>query len=176
MTSPARGVFGSLRGFNYRVWTAGAFVSNIGTWVQRTAQDWLVFTQLTYHDASAVGLVTALQYGPQLLLLPCTGFAADHFDQRKLLVATQTAMGGLALVLGLLTITGIVQLWHVYIFAFLFGIAAAFDTPVRQTFAAELVGDEDLPNAVALNSTSSNAARMIGPAVSGVIIAAVGTG
>jgi MFS family permease len=170
------GVFRSLRGFNYRVWVAGAFVSNVGTWVQGTAQDWLVFTQLTHHDASAVGLVMALQFGPQLLLLPWTGFAADHFNQRKLLIATQATMGALALALGALTIAGVVQLWHVYIFAFLFGSAAAFDAPVRQTFVAELVGDEDLHNAVALNSTSFNAARMIGPAVSGVVIAAIGTG
>jgi MFS family permease len=174
--APFTGAFRSLRGFNYRVWVAGASVSNVGTWVQRTAQDWLVFTQLTHHDASAVGLVMALQFGPQLLLLPWTGFAADHFNQRKLLIATQATMGGLALVLGLLTVAGLVQLWHVYIFAFLFGSAAAFDAPVRQTFVAELVGDEDLHNAVALNSTSFNAARMIGPAVSGVVIAAIGTG
>jgi MFS family permease len=170
------GVFRSLRGYNYRVWTAGAFVSNVGTWVQRTAQDWLVFTELTHHDASAVGVVMALQFGPQLLLLPWTGFAADHFNQRKLLIATQAAMGGLALMLGILTVTGAVQLWHVYVFALLFGSAAAFDAPVRQTFVAELVGDGDLHNAIALNSTSFNAARMIGPAVSGVIIAAIGTG
>ena len=176
MKAPVSGVFRSLRSFNYRVWVAGAFVSNVGTWVQRTAQDWLVFTQLTHHDASAVGLVMALQFGPQLLLLPWTGFAADHFNQRKLLIATQTTMGALALALGALTVAGVIQLWHVYIFAFLFGSAAAFDAPVRQTFVAELVGDEDLHNAVALNSTSFNAARMIGPAVSGVIIAAIGTG
>ena len=159
-------VFRSLRGFNYRVWIAGAFVSNVGTWVQRTAQDWLVLTQLTDHDASAVGLVMALQFGPQLLLLPFTGFAADHFNQRKLLVATQTSMSVLALALGVLTVTGLVELWHVCVFAFLFGSAAAFDAPVRQTFVAELVGDKDLHNAVALNATSFNAARMIGPAIS----------
>jgi MFS family permease len=172
----ATGAFRSLRGFNYRVWAGGAFVSNIGTWVQRTAQDWLVLTQLTHHDASAVGLVMALQFGPQLLLLPWTGFAADHYNQRKLLIATQAAMGVLALALGVLTVTGLVRLWHVYIFAFLFGSAAAFDAPVRQTFVAELVGDADLHNAVALNSTSFNGARMIGPAVSGLVIAAIGTG
>jgi len=176
MTLPFAGVFRSLRRFNYRVWVVGAFVSNIGTWVQRTAQDWLVFTQLTHHDASAVGLVMALQFGPQFLFLPWTGFAADHFNQRRLLIATQATMGALALALGILTVMGVVQLWHVYIFAFLFGSAAAFDAPVRQTFVAELVGDDDLPNAVALNSTSFNAARMIGPAVSGVVIAAMGTG
>ncbi len=170
------GAFRSLRGYNYRVWVGGAFVSNIGTWVQRTAQDWLVFTQLTRHDASAVGLVMALQFGPQFLLLPWTGVAADRLDQRRLLMVTQATMGALALALGALTVAGVVRLWQVDAFAFLFGCAAAFDAPVRQTFVAELVGDADLHNAVALNSTSFNAARMIGPAVSGLVIGAVGTG
>ncbi len=176
MTVSLGDFFRSLRGFNYRVWVGGAFVSNVGTWVQRTAQDWLVFTELTHHDASAVGLVMALQFGPQLLLLPWTGFAADQFNQRKLLIATQAVMGGLALALGVVTILGVVRLWHVYVFALLFGSVAAFDAPVRQTFVAELVGDDDLHNAVALNSTSFNAARMVGPAISGVLIAAFGTG
>lgn len=176
MSAPATGMFRSLRGYNYRVWVGGAFVSNVGTWVQRTAQDWLVLTVLTHHSAAAVGLVMALQFGPQFLLLPWTGFAADHLDQRKLLIATQAAMGVLALALGVLTVCGVVQLWHVYVFALLFGSAAAFDAPVRQVFVAQLVGDADLGNAVALNSTSFNAARMIGPAISGVVIAGVGTG
>nr|WP_321983037.1 MFS transporter [uncultured Lichenicoccus sp.] len=176
MTVPLGSVFRSLRGFNYRVWVAGAFVSNIGTWVQRTAQDWLVFTQLTHRDASAVGTVMALQFGPQLVLLPWTGYAADHLNQRRLLIATQATMGGLALVLGVLTVSGVVRLWHVYVFALLFGSAAAFDAPVRQTFVGELVGDADLHNAVALNSTSFNVARMVGPAISGLVIAAAGTG
>jgi MFS family permease len=176
MKLPFATTFRSLRNHNYRVWVAGAFVSNIGTWVQRVAQDWLVLTQLTHRSASAVGIVMALQFGPQLLLLPWTGVAADRFNQRKLLIVTQATMGVLALALGILTVTGIVQLWQVYIFAFLFGCAAAFDAPVRQTFVAELVGNDDLHNAVALNSTSFNAARMIGPAVAGVVIAAIGTG
>ena len=171
-----RRVFRSLRNFNYRVWAAGALVSNLGTWMQRAAQDWLVLTQLTEHSASAVGIVMALQFGPQLLLMPWSGFAADHFNQRRLLMATQAMMGALALILGLLTVTGLVQLWHVYVFAFLFGCSAALDAPVRQTFVAELVGDADLSNAIALNSTSFNAARMIGPAVAGLVIASVGTG
>jgi len=171
-----RGIFRSLKNFNYRIWAAGALVSNVGTWVQRTAQDWLVLTQLTRHDASAVGMVMALQFGPQLLLLPWTGYAADHYNQRRLLMCTQTAMGALALLQGLLTVTGAVQLWHVYVIAFLFGCASSFDAPVRHTFVSELVGDADLPNAVALNSTSFNAARMIGPAVAGMVIATVGTG
>jgi MFS family permease len=170
------GAFRSLRHANYRLWAGGALVSNIGTWVQRTAQDWLVLTVLTRHSASAVGIVMALQFAPQLLLLPWTGSAADHSDQRKLLVATQAAMGVLALALGVLTVSGAVRLWHVYVFAFLFGSAAAFDAPVRQTFVGQLVGEADLSNAVALNSMSFNGAKLIGPAVSGVLIAGVGTG
>jgi MFS family permease len=168
--------FRSLKSFNYRLWAIGALVSNVGTWMQRTAQDWLVLTQLTHHNASAVGTVMALQFGPQLLLLPWTGWAADHVDQRKLMMVTQAVMGLLALALGALTIAGIVELWHVYVFAFLFGCASAFDAPVRQTFVAQLVGDAELPNAVALNSTSFNTARMIGPAAAGLLIAGVGTG
>jgi MFS family permease len=171
-----KGTFRSLGSFNYRVWAAGALVSNVGTWMQRTAQDWLVLTQLTHNNATAVGVVMALQFGPQLLLLPLTGFAADHLDRRKLLIATQAAMGALALGLGLLTVAGLVQLWQVYVFALLLGCVSAFDSPARQTFVAELVGEADLSNAVALNSTSFNAARMIGPAVAGVLISAVGSG
>ncbi len=144
--------------------------------MQRTAQDWLVLTQLTHHNATAVGVVLALQFGPQLLLLPVTGFAADHFDRRILLVTTQGWMGALALGLGLLTVTGIVQLWHVYAFAFLLGCVSAFDSPARQTFVSELVGEAEISNAVGLNSTSFNAARMIGPALAGLLIAAVGSG
>lgn len=168
--------FRSLRIFNYRLWAGGAIVSNIGTWMQRTAQDWLVLAELTHHSATAVGTVMALQFCPQVLLLAWTGFAADHLERRKLLMFTQGAMGLLALGLGYLTVTHVVQLWHVYIFAFLLGCASAFDAPARQTFVTELVGDADLPNAVALNSTSFNSGRLIGPAVSGLIIASVGTG
>ncbi|MGN6230350.1 MAG: MFS transporter [Trinickia sp.] len=176
MSDIAAGVFRSLRYFNYRVWAAGAIVSNIGTWMQRTAQDWLVLTGLTHHSASAVAIVMSLQFGPQLLLLPVSGYAADHLDRRKLLMFTQAAQGALAFGLGVLTIAGVVQLWHVYLFAFLFGCATALDAPVRQTFVSELVGDAELPNAVALNSTSFNLARMVGPAVAGFVIASVDTG
>lgn len=176
MTNPASSTFRSLKSFNFRLWTAGALVSNIGTWMQRIAQDWLVLTQLTHHDASALGIVTGLQFAPQLLLLPWTGSAADRLNQRRLLMFTQAAMGLLALLLGVLTVEGLVRLWHVYVFAFLSGSAAALDAPVRQTFVAEMVGDGDLPNAVALNSTSFTAAQMIGPAVAGLLIAKIGTG
>ncbi len=170
------GPFRSLRVYNYRLWATGAIVSNTGTWMQRVAQDWLVLTELTQHNGSVVGLVMALQFGPQLALLPWTGLAADIFNRRRLIMATQAAMGVLALVLGLLTVSGRVQLWLVYVFALLQGCVTAFDSPARQTFVGELVGEADLANAVALNSTSFNMARMVGPAAAGLLIAAVGTG
>jgi MFS family permease len=173
---PITGTFRSLNGHNYRIWAGGAIISNVGTWMQRIAQDWLVLTQLTHHNATAVGIVMALQFGPHFLLLPLTGFAADHLDRRKLLIATQAGLGLLALGLGVLTVSGLVQLWEVYVFAFLQGCVTAFDAPARQTFVSELVGETDLPNAVSLNSTSFNAARMIGPAIAGLLIARVGTG
>jgi MFS family permease len=179
MNFPGRtfgGTFRSLKNPNYRLWAIGAFVSNIGTWMQRTAQDWIVLKELTNHNATAVGIVMGLQYGPQALMLPWSGSAADHFDRRKLLLVTQGAMGALALGLGLLTVTGLVKLWHVYIFAFVLGCVTAFDAPARQTFVSDLVGETDLSNAVALNSTSFNSGRLIGPAVAGVLIAVVGTG
>lgn len=170
------GTFRALGGYNYRVWACGALVSNMGTWMQRIAQDWIVLTQLTRNNATAVGVVMALQFGPQLLLLPLTGYAADRFDRRKLLIATQAAMGALALGLGLLTVTGNVRLWQVDLFALLLGCVSAFDSPARQTFVSDLVGETDLANAVALNSISFNAARMMGPAVAGILIASVGVG
>jgi MFS family permease len=176
MRNPIAGTFRSLKNFNFRLWTAGGLISNVGTWMQRVAQDWLVLTQLTHQDASALGLVMGLQFAPQLLLLPWTGSAADRLNQRKLLMMTQATMGALAFVLGTFTVAGIIRLWHVYVFAFLSGSAAALDAPVRQAFVAEMVGEEDLPNAVALNSTSFNAAQVIGPAVAGLLIANVGLG
>jgi MFS family permease len=171
-----KGMFHSLGSHNYRVWAGGALVSNLGTWMQRIGQDWLVLTVLTDHSATAVGTVMALQFGPALLLLPLSGLAADHLDRRKLLLLTQAAAGLLALGLGLVTLTGVVQLWHVYGFALLLGCVTAFDAPARQAFVSDLVSDDSLANAVALNSASFNAARMVGPAVAGVLIAAVGEG
>jgi MFS family permease len=171
-----KGTFRSLHNYNYRLWAIGALISNIGTWMQRTAQDWLVLTQLTNESATAVGIVMSLQFGPALLLLPLTGYVADHCDRRKILMVTQLAMGVLALGLGLLTLSGHAQLWHVYVFALLLGCVSAFDATARQTFVSELVGENDLANAVALNSTSFNVARMVGPAVAGLLIASIGTG
>lgn len=168
--------FRSLKNYNYRLYFAGSFVSNIGTWMQRMAQDWIVLTELTDHSAAAVGLTLALQFGPQLLLVPFTGYAADHMNQRRLMMLTQATMGLLALVLGLLTVTGVVELWHVYVLAFLQGCASAFDAPVRLVFVSVLVGDEDMPNAIGLNAASFNGSRLVGPAVAGVAIATFGSG
>ncbi|RAX44738.1 MFS transporter [Arthrobacter sp. AQ5-06] len=168
--------FKSLHILNYRIWFIGALVSNIGTWMQRTAQDWLVFDHLTDHDAGAMGITMALQLGPQLFLAPVAGLVADRFSRRQLLVITQSLMALLSTGLGILVVLGAGQLWHVYGFALLLGMVSALDAPVRQTFVSELVRDDYLPNAVALNSASFNVARMIGPAVAGVLTVAVGPG
>ncbi|NYI65909.1 MFS transporter [Spelaeicoccus albus] len=169
-------MFRSLAFFNYRLWFSGAIVSNIGTWMQRTAQDWIVLTVLTDNDAAAVGVTMALQLGPPLLMVPWTGFIADRFNLRKLLMTTQGSMGVLGLGLGALILSGHAQLWHVYIFALLLGFVSAVDSPARQTFVSELVERENLTNAVALNSASFNAARMMGPAVAGGLMAVIGAG
>jgi MFS family permease len=169
-------MFRSLAGANYRIWFAGALVSNVGTWMQRTAQDWIVLTELTDHDAAAVGIVMALQLGPQLLLVPWSGLIADRLDRRRTLMVTQASMAILGLWLGILVLTGVAELWQVYVFALLLGIVSAVDAPVRQTFVSELVVESNLSNAVALNSASFNSARMIGPAAAGVLVAVVGAG
>ncbi|MCY7403804.1 MAG: MFS transporter [Cryobacterium sp.] len=169
-------MFRSLSVVNYRIWFAGALVSNIGTWMQRTAQDWIVLTQLTDYNATAVGITMALQLGPMLLLMPWSGLIADRFNRRKLLILTQTLMGLLALGLGILSVTGVVELWHVYLFAFGLGVVAAIDAPARQTFVSELVAEENLSNAVALNSASFHGARLIGPAAAGLLTVAAGAG
>ena len=144
--------------------------------MQRIAQDWLVLSELTEHSGTAVGVVMALQFGPPILLMSLAGRVVDHVDRRKLLIVTQSAMALTALGLGILVISGHVALWEVYVFAGTMGCIAAFDSPARQTFVAELVGDEDLPNAVALNSTLFNSAQLIGPAVGGVLISIIGAG
>ncbi|WP_298227064.1 MFS transporter [Gryllotalpicola sp.] len=169
-------MFRSLAHSNYRIWFAGALVSNIGTWMQRTAQDWIVLTDLSGGSATSVGVTMALQFGPQLLLLPLTGYTADRVDKRKLLMITQAGMGVLGAVLAVLTLSHTVQLWHVYLLAFLLGCFAAFDAPARQTWVTSLVERDDLANAVGLNSASFQAARLIGPAVAGLLVAWVGAG
>jgi MFS family permease len=169
-------MFRSLSGINYRLWFGGALVSNIGTWMQRTAQDWIVLTMLTDNDAVAVGITMALQLGPQLLLVPWSGLIADRFDRRKLLMLTQSLMAALGVALGLMVLFGVAELWHVYAFALALGVVSAIDAPARQAFVSELVSEKDLPNAVSLNSASFNAARLVGPAVAGVLTVAVGAG
>ena len=168
--------FASLKIFNYRLWFAGALVSNLGGWVQRIGQDWLVLRELTNGSGFAVGIVTALQFAPVLVLSAWAGVLADRLPRRKLLIATQIGQSVLALTLGSLVLLGHVQLWHVYGFALLLGCVTAIDAPVRQTFVAEMVPLESLPNAIGLNSASFNSSRLIGPAVAGFLIQAFGTG
>ena len=168
--------FASLRFYNYRVWFAAALVANIGTWMQRVAQDWLVLTELSDNSGVAVGVVTALQFVPALLFSPYAGVIADRVDNRKLLMWTQSLQGVLALLLGGLVISGRAELWHVYVLAFALGSVSAFDGPARMTFVAAMVPQDSLANAVGLNSASFNAARLVGPGLAGLLIAAVGSG
>ncbi|SDP42472.1 Predicted arabinose efflux permease, MFS family [Pedococcus dokdonensis] len=168
--------FSSLGVRNYRVYATGAFVSNIGTWMGRVAQDWLVLTELTNHSSSALGIVTGLQFLPFLLLAPWAGMIADRYPKRRILAVTQTSLALSSLVLGLLVVTGTAQLWMVYGIALFTGIATAVDNPARQTFVSEMVPRDRLANAVSLNSASFNAGRLIGPGVAGLTIAGFGTG
>ena len=167
--------FRSLRNPNYRLYAAGGVVSNTGTWMQRVAQDWLVL-QLTGNSGAALGIATGLQFLPFLLLGPFSGLVADRMPKRRLLQITNMAMAVPALLLGLLAVTGTAQIWHVYVLAFVLGLAAAFDAPARQSFVSEIVEADDLTNAVGLNSASFNAARLVGPGVAGLLIAAFGGG
>jgi MFS family permease len=171
--------FRAFRNRNYRLYAAGGVVSNTGTWIQRIAQDWLV---LVLHHGSpaqastALGITTGLQFLPVLLLSPYAGLVADRMAKRRLLQLTQAWMGIWSGVLAVLAITGVVESWMVFAVAFVFGIGSAFDAPARQSFVSEMVGADDLSNAVGLNSASFNLARIIGPAVSGGMIAALGGG
>lgn len=169
-------MFRALEGRNYRIWAGGALVSNVGTWMQRIAQDWLVLTVLTDHSGTAVGITTGLQFLPSLLLGPYGGVLADRYRKRVILLWTQMAMGLCGLAIGLLVVTGNAQLWHAYLAALCLGLASAIDAPARQAFVSELVGREHITNAVSLNSASFNTARLTGPAIAGVLIAWVGTG
>ena len=169
-------MFRSFSVFNYRVWFIGALVSNVGAWMQSTAQNWVVLTQLTDNDATAVGITMALQFGPPLLLVSVTGWLADRFERRRLLMLTQTILLLLAVALGVLLLVGAMTLPLMYAFALALGVVMAFDNPARQTFVTDLVSRENASNAVALNAASFNGARLIGPAVAGVMIVALGTG
>jgi len=168
------GTFRSLRVRNYRLFAAGQVVSLSGTWAQRVAQDWLVL-ELSPSPALALGITTGLQFLPVLLFGLYGGVLADRYDKRRMLIGAQIAMGVLALVLGLLDLTHVVVLWHVYVLAFLLGLASVVDTPVRQAFVSEIVGAQEMPNAVSLNSATFNSARIVGPALAGVAINLVGT-
>jgi MFS family permease len=167
-------LFSSLRVRNYRLFASGQVVSLSGTWMQRVAQDWLVLN-LSHNSGTAIGITTGLQFAPFLFFGLYGGVIADRYPKRRTLVITQIVMGVLALWLGLLDVTGAVQLWHVYALAFALGTASAIDAPVRQSFVTELVGPSLLPNAVGLNSATFNAARVLGPAAAGLMIASVGT-
>jgi MFS family permease len=169
---------GNLRSFrhrNYRILFPANAVSNIGTWAQRVAQDWLVL-ELTNNSGTYLGLVTAVQFLPILLSSLLGGKFADRFNKRKALILTNILGGASSLVLGLLVVTESVLLWQVFVLAGVLGLSNAIDGPVRQSFTTEIVGPDDLPNAVSLNSANFNAGRLIGPAVSGGLIAAFGTG
>jgi MFS family permease len=170
----ARVTFAALSVPNYRLYYAGQAISLTGTWMQMTAQAWLVLT-LT-HSGAALGGVIALQTLPVLLLAPYGGVIADRVDKRALMIGLQTAMGVQALVLGVLTVTGAVRVWQIGVLAFILGVNNAFESPARQSFMLELVGAEHLRNAVSLNSVLVNVARTVGPAVAGLLIATVGDG
>ncbi|HUK67996.1 MAG TPA: MFS transporter [Streptosporangiaceae bacterium] len=167
-------MFSSLSTRNYRLYAAGQVVSNTGTWMQRVAQDWLVL-DLTHNSGTALGIATGLQFLPLLLFSLWGGAIADRYSKRRILMITQAAMGGLALILGILALTGAVEIWQVYALAFALGLVSVVDNPTRQTFAVEMVGRADMPNAIALNSAIFNLARIMGPAVAGLVISAVGT-
>ena len=168
--------FQSLGYFNYRLWFVGNLFAASGQWMQRIAQSWLVLTVLTPGGGVEVGIVTALQFLPVLILSPFAGVVADRVNRRHLLQVAQAATGLLGLGLGVLILTGTVNLWIVYGFAVLGGIVSSFDNPVRQAFVSELVPAWSLPNAIALNSTAFNLARLLGPALSGFVIDWVGIG
>ena len=169
-----RRTFRSLSTRNYRIFIAGQVVSLSGTWMQSVAQAWLVL-RLT-GSGTALGLVIALQFLPVLLFGPFGGVIADRFPKRRLLVGTQTVAMTQALVLGVLELTGAIELWMVFAMAAVFGLVTAVDNPARQTFVLEMVGKDNLTNAITLNSVVINAARIVGPALAGVLIAVVGIG
>lgn len=167
--------FRSLENHNYRIWFGAALVSNIGTWMGRVAQDWVVLTDVTDRSASALGVVTGLQFLPFLLLFPIAGSIADRFPKRTVLAVTQAVLGLTALALALLVAADAAQLWHVYAIALVSGVATAIDNPTRQAFVSEMVPAHGLSNAVALNSASFNLGRLAGPAAAGMAIAAWGS-
>ena len=169
-------MFRSFASFNFRVWFIGALVSNVGSWMQSTAQSWVVLTELTDNDAGAMGITMALQFGPPLLLVGLSGWVTDRFDRRRIMVITQLTLLLFSAAIGVLLLNGLMTLPLMYCFAFATGLVVSFDNPARQAFVSDLVTRENASNAVALNAASFNSARMIGPAAAGLLIVAVGTG
>lgn len=169
-------MFSALSVRNYRIYATGAIISNTGTWMGRVAQDWVVLTELTDNSAQALGIVTGLQFLPILLFTPFAGAMSDTFSKRKVMLVSQSFMAFFAVVMGVAVLSGHMQLWHMFVLAFLSGTAAAFDAPARQAFVSEIVPREQLTNAVGLNSASFHSGRLIGPGVAGLLIAAFGTG
>lgn len=170
-----RHTFASLAVPNYRRWFIGGLTSNTGTWMMRTALSWLVLVELTSGDMGALGIVTGLQFVPSLLLSVWAGTLADRFSKRRIMAVTQSVQLLDSLALGLLVLSGTAQLWHVFAIALLDGAATAVDAPARQSFASELVARDMLGNAISLNSTSFNGARLFGPGLGGVLIAVAGS-
>ncbi|WP_249522956.1 MFS transporter [Modestobacter marinus] len=171
--APRAGMFRALRVRNFRLYVSANLVSQTGTWMQRIGQDWLVL-QLSGDSGVALGITTALQFGPTLFFSFYGGVLADRYDKRRVLMLTQAVMGVLALGLGLLVATDSIALWHVYLLALGLGVVSSLDVPVRQSFVSEMVGSELLTNAVSLNSTVFNSARLVGPAVAGALLAVSG--
>lgn len=167
-------MFAALTARDFRIYVAGQLISNIGSWTQRIAQDWLVLT-LT-GSATAVGLTTALQFLPTILLGPLGGVLADRHTKRRILLISQSVMGLCAAVLATLVLTGTVEVWHIYLLAMLLGTTSAVDNPTRQSFANDLVGPDLLRNAISLNSAVFQLGALVGPAISGVLISTVGIG
>src|SRR5262245_27363993 len=164
----------ALRNRNYRVFFMGQLVSLIGTWMQSVAQSWLVY-RLT-GSAVLLGTVGFASQIPIFLLSPLGGVVADRHERRRVLLMTQSSMMVLATILAVLTLFGHIQVWHVLVLASLLGVANGFDIPARQAFVVELVPRQDLPNAIAINSSMFNGARVVGPAIAGVVVSAVGEG
>jgi MFS family permease len=173
--NPKGGMFAALAVPNFRVYVTGSFISNIGTWMQRVAQDWLVL-ELSGGSGVAIGITTALQFLPMLLMSAYGGLVADRFDKRTVLKITQAWLAISAAALGILAVTGVATVPMVFVIAFCFGIGTAFDNPARQSFVSEVVGRDRLPNAIGLNSATFHAARIVGPALAGLVIAWAGSG
>lgn len=171
-----RTIFASLTVPNYRIYFSGTLMANMGQWMARTAQSWLVLIILTHGNAAMLGWVMAVNFAPLLIVTPWAGALADRMSKRRIMVTAQIVMAIDAAILSTLVLTGIVQLWMVFVISAMDGLAGAFYSPATQAFVPELVPLKNLPNAVSLNSASFNGARLLGPGLGGLLIAAVGVG